>query len=156
MSGGASDNRAPADVGDLIERIDEAWRGLMAVLDDIPEERLEEPGVVGEWSLKNLFGHIAFWDDQALQNIDPALAGQPDTHDDWQALNEADHAARLARTLPEERSAMHQAHAALLERLEGIAGIEAEPLDEAIKGCSYEHYAEHAVDVREWRQRAGI
>lgn len=128
----------------------------MATLEDIPEERMEEGGVVGEWSLKSLFGHMAFWDDQALQNIDLALAGRPERHDDWQAMNEADHAARLGRSLPEERTAMHQAHAALIERLEGVAGLEATAIDEAIKGSSYEHYAEHTVDVREWRTRAGV
>jgi hypothetical protein len=146
---------APEDVSALIARIDDSWREFLASLDDIPDERLEEPGAVGEWSLKNLFGHIGYWDDLALRNADAALAGQSASFDDWEELNEADHAARRGRTLPEERAAMHQAHAALLERLEGIAGIEAAMIDEAIKGASYEHYDEHTIDVRDWRDRVG-
>ena len=147
---------APADVQALLERIEEAWRQLFAVLDDIPEERQSEPGVIGEWSLKDLFGHLAFWDDHATEEIERALAGLSRQDNAWQQMNETDHAARQDRTLPEQRSAMHQAHAALVERLESVAGIEAARIDEAIRVDTYEHYLDHIKDIQSWRQRAGV
>jgi hypothetical protein len=55
--------------------------------------------------------------------------------------------------LPEERAAMYQAHADLVDRLEGVAGIDAAKLDRAIRGDTYEHYAEHVQDLREWLAR---
>jgi uncharacterized damage-inducible protein DinB len=128
----------------------------MQALDDLPEDRLEEPGVSGEWSIKHLMGHTAFWDEQALAKIERTLAGLPDDESDFQALNEADHAARLGRTLAEERSAMHRAHAAVVTRLDEIAGLEAAALDEAIRADTYDHYAEHAKDIRDWRRQEGI
>ena len=67
----------------LLERIDEAWRQLFAALDDIPEDRLSDPGVIGEWSLKDLFGHLAFWDEHAVAEIERALAGLPREDDAW-------------------------------------------------------------------------
>jgi hypothetical protein len=115
---------APGDVHALLERIEEAWRELFAALDDIPEDQMSQPGVIGDWSMKD--------------------------------LNEADHAARRDHTLPEQRSAMHQAHAALVERLESVAGIEAARIDEAIRVDTYEHYRDHIKDIQYWRQRAGI
>jgi hypothetical protein len=51
---------------------------------------------------------------------------------------------------------MHQAHAALVERLESVAGIEAARIDEAIRVDTYEHYLDHIPDIRTWRQRAGV
>jgi hypothetical protein len=147
---------APADVHALIERIDEAWRELFAVLDDIPEDRLSDPGVIGAWSLKDLFGHLAFWDEHALAEIERALAGLPREDNTWQEMNEADHAARRDRKLPEQRAAMHQAHAALVERLESVAGIEAAHIDAAIRPDTYEHYRDHIADIRTWRQRTGV
>ena len=117
---------------------------------------MSDPGVIGEWSLKDLFGHLAFWDEHAVAEIERALAGLPREDDAWQEMNEADHAARRDRTLPEQRAAMHQAHAALVERLESVAGIEAARIDEAIRVDTYEHYRDHITDIRTWRQRAGV
>lgn len=147
---------APDDVNALLERIEDGWRALMQALDDIPEERLEAPGACGEWSTVNVMGHMAFWDEQALAKIERTLAGLPEEESDFQALNEADHAARMGRTSAEERSAMHQAHAAVAARLEEVAGLEAGALDEAIRPDTYNHYAEHAKDIQSWRQREGI
>ena len=156
MTEETTSREAPADVHELLERIDEAWRQLFAALDDIPEDRLAEPGVIGDWSLKDLFGHLAFWDEHAVEEIERALTGLPRVDDAWQEMNEADHAARRDRTLPEQRAAMHQAHALLVERLESVAGIEAARIDEAIRPDTYEHYLDHITDIQTWRQRAGI
>jgi Mycothiol maleylpyruvate isomerase N-terminal domain len=153
MSDESVDREAPTDVHALLARIDESWRQLFAALDDIPEERFSDPGVIGDWSLKDLFGHLAFWDENAVREIERALAGLPRQDNEWQEMNEADHAARRDRPLPEQRAAMHQAHAALVERLESVAGIEAAPIDAAIRPDTYEHYADHAADIRTWRQR---
>lgn len=147
---------APEDVHALLHCIDVEWRELLEILDGIPENRLEEPGACGEWSIKHLMGHLAYWDENAVAEIERALAGLPEEDGDFQPINEADHAARLGRTLAEERSAMHQAHAALVERLESVAGIDAAPIDAAIRPDTYEHYAEHSADIQGWRQRVGV
>jgi Mycothiol maleylpyruvate isomerase N-terminal domain len=156
MTEETSSREAPGDVNALLERIEEAWRELLAALDDIPEDRMSDPGVIGDWSLKDLFGHLAFWDEHAVAEIERALAGLPRQDDAWQEMNVADHAARRDHTLPEQRSAMHQAHAALVERLEAVAGIEAARIDEAIRVDTYEHYRDHVKDVQSWRQRTGV
>jgi hypothetical protein len=146
----------PEDVRALIDRIDVTWRTFLEALDGIPDERMLEDGAAGDWSLKDLFGHIAFWDEQAIVDLDRALAGQPERDVDWQAMNDADYELRRDRTLPEQRSEMHQAHALLLERLEAVAGLEAAPIDAAIKGDTTEHYEDHIRDIRAWRERTGV
>ena len=156
MTDDTTSREAPEDVHALLALIDEAWRLLFATLDEIPEERLSDAGVIGDWSLKDLFGHLAYWDEHAVQEVERALAGLPREGNAWQEMNEADHAARRDRTLPEQRAAMHQAHAALVERLESVAGIEAATIDEAIRPDSYEHYQDHIPDIRTWRQRTGV
>ena len=156
MTEETTSREAPADVHALLERIEEAWRQLFAALDDIPEDRLSDPGVIGEWSLKDLFGHLAFWDEHAVEEIERALAGLPREDNAWQEMNETDYAARRDRTLPEQRSAMHQAHAALVERLESVAGIEAAGIDEAIRPDTYDHYLDHIKDIHAWRQHASV
>lgn len=149
-------NSPPGDVHALLARIEDSWRRLFAALDGIPEDRLADPGACDDWSLKDLFGHFAFWDRNAVEEVDRALAGQPRQDNAWQAMNEADFAARRERPLPRQRADMHQAHAALVERLDAIAGLDAASIDANIKPDTYLHYDEHVPDILAWRQREGL
>ena len=143
-------------VADLLQRMEDSWRAFLASLDVLTEDLLLESNAVGEWSLKELLGHIAFWDDLGRENAALALSGQARQFDDFEALNQADHAARQGRTLAEERAAMYQAHAALVADLEELAELDATAIDAAIAGATYEHYDEHVADVRAWRERLGV
>jgi hypothetical protein len=136
--------------------MEDSWRAFLASLDDLTEDLLLEPNAVGEWSLKELLGHIAFWDDLGRENAALALSGRARQFDDFEALNQADHAARQGRTLAEERAAMHQAHARLVVDLEELVELDATAIDAAIAGATYEHYDEHLADVRAWRERRGV
>lgn len=158
MSTTEETHQPPSDVHELLQRIDDAWSDFLEAIDGIPDDRMDEPGVAGEWSVKNLLGHIAFWEDRAVGHIERALAGQPEeeSDDEVEALNADDHAARQHRTLSEERTALHRTHAAVIEQLESVAGLDATDLDEAIRWDTYQHYAEHAPDIRDWRRRAGV
>ncbi len=148
--------RVPAaTVADLLQRIEDSWSAFLTSLDDLTEDQLQEPNVIGEWSLKELLGHIAFWDDLGRENAALALSGQTREFDDFEEMNQADHAARQGRTLAEERAAMHQAHAALVADLEERAELDATAIDAAIAGATYEHYDEHLADVSAWRERRG-
>lgn len=147
---------APPNVADLLQRIDASWSAFLASLDDLTEDHLLEPNAVGVWSLKELLGHIAFWDGLGRENAALALSGQTREFDDFEELNQADHSARQGRTLAEERAAMHQAHAALVADLEEREELDAAAIDEAIAGSTYEHYDEHITDVRAWRERRGV
>lgn len=149
--------RAPeATVADLLQRIDDSWSAFLASVDDLTEDQLLDAGAVGEWSLKELFGHIAFWDALGQENAALALSGQTRQFDDFEDLNQEDHAGRQGRTLAEERAAMHQAHAALVAGLEERTEMDATAIDEAIAGSTYEHYDEHVADVQAWRAQRGI
>jgi hypothetical protein len=151
-------HQPPADVHELLRRIDVAWSDFLDAIDGIPDDRMDEPGVAGEWSLKNLLGHIAFWEDRAVGHIERALAGQPDeeSDDEVDALNAEDHATRRERSVSEERAALHRAHAAVVELLESVEGLDTSDVDEAVRWDTYQHYAEHAPDIRAWRRRAGV
>lgn len=156
MSEEREQREAPGDMGALLGRIDEGWREVLGTLEGIPEERLEEPGACGDWSAKNVMGHLAFWDAHVLAEIERALAGQPEQQVDFQALNDADQAERVGRSLAQEREAMYRAHATVIARLEGLPGSDAARLEQAIGTHTYEHYAVHARDIQRWRQRVGL
>ncbi|MDQ2653476.1 MAG: DinB family protein [Chloroflexota bacterium] len=156
MTQETSERVPAATVADLLQRIEDSWSAFLTSLDDLTEDQLQEPNVIGEWSLKELLGHIAFWDDLGRENAALALSGQTREFDDFEEMNQADHAARQGRTLAEERAAMHQAHAALVADLEERAELDATAIDAAIAGATYEHYDEHLADVSAWREQRGV
>ena len=158
-----TDPAAPAEEIDRTvtatrDRIETSWRGLQDALDGIPEERLTEPNVVGEWSIKDLLGHVAFWDEQAVLAAQRELAGEPRRELDWEAANARDAAARRDRTLAEQREALDRAHAAVLAILDDAPRLDPRSIGlcGCLKGDTYEHYDGHAADLRAWRERAGV
>lgn len=145
-------------VAETLAKIETSWTGLMDALAGIPDDKLRERGAVGEWSIKDLMGHIAFWDDRAVINAARFNSGAPvDEEVDVQAANAREAAAGADRSLEEQRATMLRAHQAVVSTLEtappsgnrvGLCGC--------LEGDTFEHYDEHADDVRLWRQEAGI
>jgi uncharacterized damage-inducible protein DinB len=156
MSEKPASPQPPADANELRERVETSWRQLLRAVDGIADEKLAEPGVTGDWSVKALLGHVAFWDEHALAEVERSLAGQPRQDNDWQAMNDADNLARRERSLAEQRAALDRAHAALRERLAGIADSDAARVDEGIRADTYEHYPDHQAEIARWRRQTGV
>lgn len=140
------------------EQIERSWQGLLSALDGVPAERLGEPGAVGAWSVKDVMGHVAFWDEQAVAAGERLLRGEPAVEVDWQEVNEREAAAAAGRSAAEQRATMERAHGAVRGLLRGTPP--ADPRFLGLCGClrgdTFEHYDEHAADVRAWRERVGV
>ena len=147
------------EIGLALERLERSWRGLTEALDGIPEERLGEAGAVGTWSVKDVMGHLAFWDEQALMAAERHLAGQaPVQVPDWERMNERQAAERADRSAAEQRAEMERAHEMIVALLESRPPLD--PAAVGLCGCleedTYQHYDEHARDIRAWRERVGV
>jgi hypothetical protein len=65
---------------ELIQKIESEWNNLQAALDGLTEEQMHRPGVVGEWSIKDLLAHITAWQTRLITAIFKAEKGlTPDT-----------------------------------------------------------------------------
>lgn len=116
------------------------------MLESVPEERLEEQGACGEWSVKDVMAHMAYWDDRAVQVADTLAAGNEVEPIDWQEVNTQEAALRSSWTLDESRDEMHAAHERLLQAVDRNPDL---PID-LLAGNTTEHYEEHAADIREF------
>src|SRR5687768_10580219 len=66
---------------ELLALTESSWSRWNHALEHVPSESLSTPGVCGIWSVKDLIGHIAVWDDVAVQKIG-RLAGGEGPHAD--------------------------------------------------------------------------
>jgi len=126
------------------------------------EAEMLAPGVVEQWSVKDLLGHMAFWSDRAANTLAQVNAGRADEipgPEDESALNDwnaRESAAREGKTLAQLREEWERAHQAARAALEGFPE---EKLDQPIKdgtvvfsfgADTFAHYQEHASQIRSW------
>src|SRR5215204_3995085 len=97
----------------LIANIEASWGAWIAALDGIPAELASEPGVCGYFSVKDLVGHIAFWDEQDLARAHKLVRGEDVQPNDWATMNDQDYAEHKDDTLEAQTARMIDAHARL-------------------------------------------
>lgn len=152
---------------ELIAAIAQGCSEWDALISSIPRERMTEPGVNGEWSIKDIVAHVAWyewWTAEFIRTRDwPELPPHLDSPD----IATRNHAyfiemrdAPLDAVLADAR----RWHGELINAIEGIS--DAEYADQTLLGMppdpswaiaawvptTYEHYAHHAPDIRRWLQ----
>jgi hypothetical protein len=133
----------------VLRDIDKSWRALMDSSTFIPESLMDEPGVAGRWSVKDILAHVAAWDRETTRVMMQILRGDEPTwpiHD--QKFNDLNHMADTHLTVNEARNRALSAHKALVEMLDGKAEVRAD----WVRGTTYEHYPQHTEDILRWRQ----
>jgi hypothetical protein len=142
-----------------------------ALLQDIGEEHMTQPGVAGEWSIKDIVAHITAWRRRTVARFQAALRHEPPPPPPWpehlqnddeiNAWFYADDRGRpLANVLRESRDVFDQ----LVETLDAFPaadlldptrfpwlGAEDLPLTGA---ALFGHFhEEHEADMRAWLER---
>lgn len=148
-------------LAELRRELDAARDELSVALEGADPTLLTVPGLVGEWSARELVAHLAHWADWASTCLDAAAAGTLEGigSDDWDVdAQNADVAAGVASS---SMSAVRDREAEAYERLASrLASLDpallAMPapwggtLDTIVVENGPGHYAEHAEHVREW------
>lgn len=76
----------------VIQRIEAErafWRDLV---EEVGEDRMNEPGPMGDWSFKDLASHLLGWRNRSIARYEAAAAGQPEPPPPWPAELEDDDA----------------------------------------------------------------
>lgn len=147
----------------------EQWEALLV---QIGPDRMEQPGVCGDWSMKDLIAHLNDWQPWLLTRIQAAQRGDPAPTPPWPASLQTDdeinawiYKNNKDRPVSEVLDTTHQ----LFEQL--IAIIENLPDDVRIEedwrliyfgekrfsvSEFFDHFRDdHEPDVRAWLARAG-
>lgn len=144
----------------------EAWERLLA---EIGEDRMEEPGAAGAWSIKDVVAHLAAWRRRTVGRLEAAAKGQPEPAGEWPAeLQEDDeinawfHARdrdkSVRQTLAESRRVFEQLRSAIesmpedtLEHPERLPWLQGGPVNGA---AFFAHFHdEHEADMRAFLAR---
>jgi len=53
----------------LLDRLENAWADLQASFAGLSEAQMTQPGVTGDWSVKDILAHVTTWEEEALRML---------------------------------------------------------------------------------------
>jgi hypothetical protein len=144
----------------LLRQLDKAWTALAGSYAGLPEARLAQPGVVDDWSVKDIVAHVTTWEQEALEHLPLIVAGGTPPRYAAQggidAFNARATEAGRRLSLAEVLRRRDDTHARLVEFIrrqpEGTFGGRTRAR-RRLRLDTYGHYQEHTAAIRVWRER---
>lgn len=151
------DERIAALLADADAARDEA----SAALGDADPTLLTAPGLIGEWSARELVAHLAHWDDWASTCLDAASRGTLAelASDSWDVDAQNAAVAEQVASLPMSavRDGEAQSYQRFVDRLSALhpslldlAAPWGGTVETIVRENGPDHYAEHAAHLRAW------
>lgn len=141
---------------EMLQRVRTTRDAFDEALAAVPPERMTEPGVNGDWTVKDLLAHIAWWDRHLLQRLrtgqEPLYAPGDDPREVTVAANAAIFTEHHDRPLDDVRAEFDAAHRELLAALEALPPEVAadEEMYDTVGADTFGHYPDHAETLRAW------
>lgn len=150
-----------ADRESLLADLDAARDAFHEALAEVDAQLVTAPGVVGDWSVRDLVVHVAAWDEHGTGALEMARSGRGAdfaySTTDTDAENDRIEAEAL-RTSPSEALAREErafadfraAVATLDPALLGQVLGNGDSVEAVIRYDGPDHYAEHSEHIRTW------
>ncbi|HEX2438572.1 MAG TPA: DinB family protein [Methylomirabilota bacterium] len=145
----------------LLLQLERAWTAFNASYAGLSDAQLMQPGVTGEWSVRDSIAHVTTWDEEALEHLPLILRGGTPPRYSVQyggldAFNALMTERKRGLTLAEVRAQAAATHARLVELVaqtpEHQLGSETR-FRHRLRLDTYGHYPLHAEAIRQWRQQ---
>jgi hypothetical protein len=110
---------------DVIESLTSSRHALLEAIAGLPDATLNQKGVVGEWSIKNVLAHMAAWEqvvtgflpERLATGAKPAIFAQMTDEDAWNEKTVAEHEHLSPQ---EQMQHLATAREALLQLIRGL------------------------------------
>ena len=160
---------------ELLNWLQEKYQQWEVLLDEIGPVRMDEPGVNGDWSMKDIVSHLTGWNRWLVARLHAAGRGEPEPPPPWPAHLQTDdvinawiYESNLGRSVREVLDETQQVHQQLLEVIEGLPDdVRIEMIEPTYylvwvdgqrfpAGEFFDHFHDdHEPDVRAWVEQAG-
>ncbi len=51
----------------VLEKLDQTWAEFQGSFAGLSESQMAQPGVTGEWSVKDILAHVTAWEEESTQ-----------------------------------------------------------------------------------------
>ena len=140
----------------LLERIDRAWMAFTLSYYGLEADAITEPGVVGDWSVKDIIAHVTTWEEETLKNLPLIMEGlRAPRYGGIDRFNAERVAEKRHLTLGEvlqQLSEMHQRLIAFLEVVPESQFATETRFRHRLRLDTYGHYPDHTASIWMWRR----
>jgi hypothetical protein len=112
---------------ELLRGLQEEYQNWQTLLDQIGPARMDQPGVAGHWSIKDIVAHLTGWRRRTVARLQAVQQDQPEPPPPWPAhletddeINEWIYQSHQAYSVNEVLAESHQVFQQLLTAIEGI------------------------------------
>ena len=148
-------------VQELLDGLAAARDDFLAALADIDPALQTTPGLVGDWSARDLLAHVGYWAGHAAESLHRAEQGELSEfgRDDLSVDDRNEVVTRVARETDYATVASREegAYEAFVARLTAVdpeslddRDADGDTLEEIIAFDGADHYREHTLDIRAW------
>ncbi len=142
---------------DLLDEVERNWAELAAAARGLTDDEMSRPNTAGEWSLKDVFAHIAAWEEEAARRINEIAQGEGQsltwpTREEEDAFNAAAVEKSRPQSLEQVMKRLEECHQDLMDMLAtfgeelAVADMEVRAA-EWVPGWTYLHYQHHGPDI---------
>lgn len=143
----------------LITKLESSWKDLQEAFSGLSEAQMVQPGVTGEWSVKDILAHVTTWEEETLKHLPVILEGRRTErysvlYGGIDAFNARMSDKKSNLSLDEVLNQFASTHIKLVQFIESVP--EDLLLDETrfrkrLRLDTYSHYPIHAQAIRLWR-----
>ena len=146
----------------LLKKLDTAWTAFKESYAQLSEAQMTEPGVMDDWSVKDIIAHVTWWEAEALKHL-PLISegGRPRQYASQYGGIDAFNALMLERTrdlaladVLHQQDETHRRLVAYLRRVAEEHFTRETRFRHRLRLDTYSHYPQHAKAIREWRERS--
>ena len=144
----------------VFQKLEQAWTALKESYDGLSDAQLLEPGIMGEWSVKDILAHVTTWEEEALSYLPLILAGgRPPRYSQSggiDAFNAQMAEQKRDMTLSDVLRQLEETHRRLLDYLHSVPEehfTRETRFRHRLRLDTYSHYPLHARAIQGWRER---
>jgi hypothetical protein len=143
----------------VLDQLAAAWVDFHASYAGLRDEEFLTPGVVGEWSVRDLIAHVTWWDQESIEHLPITLVrGRLPRYsqvyggiDAFNAMKTREKAGLTLDEVRAEAAATHERLLAYLLSLDPVEWAANTRFRHRLKLDTWSHYPIHAADIRRWR-----
>lgn len=158
---------------EALRRIDDEHARWQALVEEVGEDRMNEPGPMGEWTFKDLVSHLTGWRSYSISRLEAVLRGEGDAPFPWPTvlatddeinnwLRQTDQTRPIAEVLADHEATWTRLFSVIEEMPDDVLAdpgsfpwLEGDTVGDAIvSGRYFAHlHEEHEPGVQAWLNR---
>jgi hypothetical protein len=148
------------DKQQLLKQLEKAWTTIEESYAGLSDSQLTEPGVMDNWSVKDILAHVTTWEEEALKYLPLILAGgKPPRYiqsGGIDAFNAQMAEQKRGLALSDVQRQLDDTHRRLLDYIRSVPEehfTRETRFRRRLRLDTYSHYPQHAKAIRQWRER---